>query len=89
VTAGTRERRPLDPSGSGGRDILGSVHAWGRWLQARQPIALVLVIGGLTVAMVGGVLSSWPAVALGLAGMLGVLVPMTLARRSTSPHGRP
>jgi hypothetical protein len=64
------------------------VHAWGRWLQARQPIALVLVTGGLTVAMVGGVLSSWPAVALGLAGMPAVLVPMALARRSASPHGR-
>jgi uncharacterized membrane protein YfcA len=81
--------RPLDPPGSGGRDILGSVHAWGRWLQARQPIALVLVIGGLTGAMVGGVLNSWPAVALGLAGMFGVLVPMALARRSASPRGGP
>ena len=81
--------RPLDPPGSGGRDILGCVHAWGRWLQSRQPIALVLVLCGLTVAMVGGVLSAWPAVALGLAAMLGVLVPMALARRSASPHGRP
>ena len=81
--------RPLDPPGSGGHDILGSVHAWGRWLQARQPIALVLVIGGLTVAMVGGVLSAWPVVAFGVAAMLGVLVPMASVRRRASPHSRP
>ena len=80
---------PPDPPGWGGRDILGSVHAWGRWLQARQPIALVLVIGGLTVAMVGGVLSAWPVVAFGVAAMLGVLVPMASVRRRASPHSRP
>ncbi|HEU4491191.1 MAG TPA: hypothetical protein VFR74_09990 [Jiangellales bacterium] len=65
------------------------MHAWGRWLQARQPIALVLVIGGLTVAMVGGVLSAWPVVAFGVAAMLGVLVPMASVRRRASPHSRP
>ena len=65
------------------------MHAWGRWLQSRQPLALLLVIGGLTVAMVGGVLSAWPLVAFGVAAMLGVLVPMALARRSDSRHGRP
>jgi hypothetical protein len=65
------------------------VHAWGRWLQSRQPIALALVLCGLTVAMVGGVVGSWPVIAVGVAGLLGVLVPMALARRSSFPHGRP
>jgi hypothetical protein len=81
--------RPLDPSGSRGRAILGRVRAWGRWLQSRQPVALLLLLLGFTVAMVGGVLASWPVIASGVVAMLGVLVPMTLARRSTSRHGRP
>jgi hypothetical protein len=81
--------RPLDPPGSGGRDILGSVHVWGRWLQARQPIALLLVICGLTVALVGGVLSAWPVVAFGVAAMLGVLVPMALVRRRAPERPAP
>ena len=65
------------------------MHAWGRWLQSRQPVALLLLLLGLTTAMVGGVLGSWPLVAFGVAAMLGVLVPMALARRSDSRHGRP
>jgi hypothetical protein len=81
--------RPLDPPGSGGRAILAPVHAWGRWLQQRQTIAILLLLLGLTTAMVGGVISSWPVIALGVAGMLGVLVPMALARRTASPHGDP
>jgi hypothetical protein len=65
------------------------VYAWGQWLQQRQTIAILLLLLGLTTAMVGGVINSWPVIAVGITGMLGVLVPMALARRSDSRHGKP